>query len=363
MVMTHKPVPQDLPGDPWPVAFPGFRPAGRYRVAAEDFEVSEVLPFAPEGEGNHWLLRVRKVGVNTDRVAKDLAREAGCRPRDVGYAGLKDRHAVAVQHFTVPTDRLAASPEQWAGQSWRVVAADRVRKKLQRGALAGNRFRLLLRLAPAARCAAGARLERAAIAGVPNYFGPQRFGRGGGNVSGAREWFSAGREPGRRDRGMYLSAARSYLFNRVLARRIADGTWDRLLPGELAVFAGSNSGFVVADPAQEVRRLAIGDIHPSGPLPGEAGGLAPAGEALSLEDQLLTEEGELVAGLVAQRVKAHRRALRVIPSETAWEPAEEGIRIAFTLPAGAFATSVVREVISVRSEEKRPSHGGGAIRR
>lgn len=315
----------------------------------EDFEVTEVLPFAPEGEGNHWLLRVRKVGVNTDRVAKDLAQRAGCRPRDVGYAGLKDRHAVAVQHFTLPADRVKGSPADWTGPSWEVLAVDRVRKKLQRGVLAGNRFRLLLELSPGARCAAGARFERLARAGVPNYFGPQRFGRGGGNLSGARAWFDAGKEPGRRERGLYLSAVRSYLFNRVLATRVVQGTWDRLLAGELAIFADSNSGFVVTEPPAEQARLRSGDIHPSGPLPG-VGGRTPADDAARLEGQVLATEAELVKGVCDRDVRSHRRALRVVPGDPHWEAAEAGVRIAFSLPAGAFATSVVREIISVRGE-------------
>ncbi|MFB6260086.1 MAG: tRNA pseudouridine(13) synthase TruD, partial [Thiohalorhabdaceae bacterium] len=307
-------------------------------------------PFAPEGAGNHYLLRVRKVGVNTDLVAKDLARWAGCRPRDVGYAGLKDRHAVAIQHFTVPTDRLDGDPGAWAGQSWRVLGAERVRKKLQRGTLAGNGFRLLLRMEPGARCAAGARFERAARWGVPNYFGPQRFGRHGSNLVGARRWFDEGKAPGRRERGMILSGARSYLFNRVLAARIADGTWNCLLTGELAVFADSNSGFVVANPASEGDRLAKGDLHPSGPLPG-TDGLAPAERAAALEASVLEEEAGLIRGLRDQEVRAHRRALRALPQEATWEPDTAGIRIAFRLPAGAFATSVVREVMEVRREE------------
>ena len=343
-----RPDPGSLPDDPWPVAGPGFRPAGAYRVRPEEFEVTELLPFEPEGQGNHLLLRVRKTGVNTDRVAKDLARLAECRPRDVGYAGLKDRYAVAVQHFTVPADRLRGDPSAWSGQSWWVESVDRVRKKLQRGVLAGNRFRLVLHTDPGGRCAAGARFERAARHGVPNYFGPQRFGRGGGNLAGARRWLAGGKEPGRRERGLYLSAARSFVFNRVLAARVADGSWPRLLPGELAIFADSNSGFVVAEPVTEQARWAAGDLHPSGPLPGE-GGLAPAGQAAALEGAVLAEDGELIQGLCEQRVKGHRRALRLLPRNARWQPVEAGIRVEFWLPAGAFATSVVREVIRVRA--------------
>ncbi|MFP4560233.1 MAG: tRNA pseudouridine(13) synthase TruD [Thiohalorhabdus sp.] len=342
------PSPESLPDDPWPVAHPGFRPPGRFRLEPEDFRVTEILPFEAEGEGNHFLLRVRKVGVNTDRVAKDLARLAGCRPRDVGYAGLKDRYAVAVQHFTVPAEKVADDPRQWAGPSWGVEAGDRVRKKLKRGALAGNAFRLRLHLAPAGREAAAARFERVLQRGVPNYFGPQRFGREGGNLAGARRLFAGGAQPDRRLRGLYLSAARSYLFNRVLATRIGEGSWGRLLEGEYAVFPDVNSGFVVTDPAAETQRLDAGDLHPSGPLPG-VDGPGPRGEAAKLEDRILAAEPGLLEGLRAAEVKGHRRALRVVPRDGSVESDAGGLWVGFLLPAGSFATAVVREVISVGS--------------
>ncbi|KPV40335.1 hypothetical protein AN478_07785 [Thiohalorhabdus denitrificans] len=335
-----------MPADPWPVAHPGFRPPGRFRLEPKDFRVTEILPFEPEGEGHHFLLRVRKNGVNTDRVAKDLARLAGCRPRDVGYAGLKDRHAVAVQHFTVPAGKVADDPRQWAGPSWVVETAERAQKKLKRGALEGNAFRLRLHLAPAGREAAAARFERVLQRGVPNYFGPQRFGRGGGNLDGARRLFAGEEHPDRRLRGLYLSAARSYLFNRILATRIGEGSWDRLLDGEYAVFPDVNSGFVVTNPTVEAERLRTGDLHPSGPLPG-VDGAGPKGVAAALEDRVLAGEPELLEGLVAEEVKAHRRALRVIPLDGSVEADAEGLWVGFRLPAGSFATAVVREVISV----------------
>jgi len=333
-----------LPGDPWPRAQPGPRPEGRYRAAPEEFRVTEHLPFEPEGEGNHFLLRVTKQGANTLHVAKDLARAAGCRPRDVGYAGLKDRHAVVVQHFTVPAQDVAGDPTAWSGNGWWVEGAWRARRKLKQGALAGNGFRLLLRVAPEDRAAVGAGLEAVGERGVPNYFGPQRFGREGGNLAGARRLFAGETVKDRKLRGLYLSAARSYLFNRVLAARVAAGTWDRLLPGEYAMLDGTNSGFQVPDPAAEEPRRAIGDLHPSGPLPGTPG-IGPTGEAAALEQQVLADEEELVAGLQALKVQADRRPLRVRVEEAVWESAPEGVWVDFFLPAGAFATAVVRELI------------------
>ncbi|MEF8793783.1 tRNA pseudouridine(13) synthase TruD [Thiohalorhabdus sp.] len=326
------------------MAHPGFRPVGAFRVHPEDFEVSENLTFAPEGEGNHFLLRVRKIGINTDLVARDLARLAGCRPRDVGFAGLKDRHALAVQHFTLPADRLSVDPRNWSGKGWAVESADRARKKLKRGALAGNRFRLLLRVPPRARWTVAAKFERAMRRGVPNYFGPQRFGRGGANLDGARHLFAGGKAGDRHRRGLYLSAARSYLFNRVLAARVKAGTWDRLLPGEVALFHGKASGFVIADPEIEHNRWERGILHPSGPLPGRDG-LIPEGGVRDLEEAILADDGNLVEGSITAGVDAHRRATRLTVDEGGWRLEPSGVRVTFSLTAGAFATAVVREVI------------------
>ncbi len=336
--------PAELPADPWPVARAGGRPCGRYRVRPEDFRVNEVLPFTPEGEGGHFLVRVRKTGANTEWVARELAARAGCRVRDVGYAGLKDRRAVAVQHFTVPAERIAGDPRAWAGPGWAVETADRARRKLKRGALAGNRFELLLRVPARARWMVAAGFERALRNGVPNYFGPQRFGRGGGNLDGARRLFTGGRAPDRHRRGLYLSAARAYLFNRVLAARVQAGTWDRLLPWEVAVFHGKASGFVVADPGVERERWRRGILHPSAPLPGR-GGLVPEAGVRSLEDAVLAQDTDLVGGLIAAGMDARRRAARLAPEDGGWRLEPRGVWVTFTLPAGAFATAVVRELI------------------
>lgn len=345
--MSAAPDPGRLPDDPWPRALSGIRPAGRYRARPEDFRVTELLPFTPEGTGHHLLLRVRKTGCNTEEVAADLARLADCRRRDVGYAGLKDRRAVVEQHFTVPADRVTMDPEGWYGAGWAVVGADRARRKLKRGALAGNRFELLLRVPARARWTVATGFERALRHGVPNYFGTQRFGRGGGNLAGARRLFAGGKGPRQHKRGLYLSAARAYLFNRVLAARVRNGTWDRLLPGEVAVFHGKASGFVVADPAAERDRWAGGILHPSAPLPGR-GGLVPDAGVQSLEDGILAQDTDLMDGLIGAGMDTRRRATRLTLEDGDWRLEPRGVRVTFFLPAGAFATAVVRELVRTR---------------
>jgi tRNA pseudouridine13 synthase len=246
-------------------------PAGRaqVRAAPEDFVVQEWLGWEADGDGDHMLLKVRKRGSNTLWIAKQLARVAKLDPRDVGFAGLKDRDAVAEQSFTVPA--RSAIGESWvgvAGEGFEVVAAARHRRKLKRGALKGNDFTITLRAFSGDPATLEQRLRAIATAGVPNYFGPQRFGRDGGNLRTALAWFSDGIAPADRwQRGFALSAARAAIFNAVVARRVTDGTWNGLLPGETVNLDGSGSVFVaeVIDAALEERCARL-DVHPTGPM-------------------------------------------------------------------------------------------------
>ncbi len=173
-------------------------PPAELKSAPEDFLVEERLSFTPSQSGAHWLLRVEKRGANTGWVAGELARHAGVPAVEVGYAGLKDRHAVTVQWFSVPARPRPA--DFWRGlhaAEYRVLEVVGNSRKLQRGALAGNRFRSRLRgaLWPAARLAE--KLALLCTAGAPNYFGPQRFGRDGGNLQRALAWAAGGAPPPR----------------------------------------------------------------------------------------------------------------------------------------------------------------------
>jgi tRNA pseudouridine13 synthase len=322
--------------------------AGLIRAEPEDFVVDEDLGFSPDGDGSHWLLRVRKRGANTEFVARVLAQHAGVRTHDVGFAGLKDRHAVTTQWFTVP--RGATRAEDWislAHAEFSIVEVQAHRRKLRRGALAGNRFRLRIRDFAGDHRALHERIGRIALSGVPNYFGEQRFGREANNIRLAMAWATSGRRPGgRSEQSFALSAARSLLFNAVLAARVERDDWAVLEPGDVANLAGSNSVFAVAgvDSALE-RRVRDFDVHPTGPLWG-AGRSMATGAAAELEERVAGEYQPLADLLATAGLRAERRSLRIAVAGLTAQSGEQGLELEFRLPAGAFATSVLRELVA-----------------
>ena len=238
-----------------PFAHGGPPAAGLIRSVPGDFVVEERLGFEPDGGSGHWLLLVEKRDANTHYVAKCLARFAGLPTVDIGFAGLKDRRAVARQWFSMPARKGLPSPEGHEGDGFRVLAAHAHSRKLRRGALAANRFTLRVRELRGDLTVVAARLQAIAEIGTPNYFGPQRFGRNGSNLRRVSEWLESGELPrDRAGRGFLLSAARSLAFNAVLGRRVADGSWNRLLPGEIANLDGSSSVFRVGEVEAELER-------------------------------------------------------------------------------------------------------------
>lgn len=333
--------------DTLPRANPEPPAAGRLRSRPEDFQVTETLGFEPSGEGEHAFLCVEKRGLNTDWLARQLARFAGVKPVAVGYAGLKDRDAVTRQYFTVQLPgRESPDWESLGLEGARVLEATRHHRKLQRGALRGNRFRLTVRELSGDRSALEERLAGIARSGVPNYFGPQRFGRGGDNLRQAERLFqgNAGRLP-RAKRGIYLSAARSHLFNAVLARRVGDGTWNRGLAGEIYALEGSRAQFGPEPPSAELdRRLDALDIHPTGPMWGQ-GELAASGESRALEMAALEPFTVFREGLEAFGLKQERRALRLRVGEPDISLDDDVATVSFTLPPGTYATVVLRELV------------------
>lgn len=323
-------------------------PPGRatLRRVPEDFLVREWLGFEADGEGDHVLLRVRKRAANTAWVAKQLARIAKVPAREIGYAGLKDRDSIAEQAFTVPY--RSAVGLDWvgvSGEGFEVLTAARHKRKLRRGALKGNEFVIVLRDFSGSRAALEERLHRIAERGVPNYFGPQRFGHDGRNIEVALQWFESGVPPhDRLERGFAISAARSALFNAVLAARVRAGTWDRLLEGDLANLDGSGSIFAVnALDATLEARCAMLDIHPTGPL--WHGDTSALGEVAQLERGIAEEMPVLSRGLAQVGLEAERRALRARVSDLTWAFEGNDIRLSLRLPRGAFATAVLHELI------------------
>jgi tRNA pseudouridine13 synthase len=321
---------------------------GRLRTEPEDFLVEEQLGFEPAGAGQHVLLKVRKRDANTQWIARELARVCACRPADVGYAGLKDRRAVATQWFTVPQSRL--SPQDWASVrtgEYEVLEAHRHSRKLPRGALAGNRFVIRVRGAAIDEAPLASRLEAIASRGVPNYFGPQRFGRGGANLKRMREDLR-GLKPA--ERGFILSAARSLVFNAVLAARVINGSWELLLPGDLANLDGRASHFPVAAADETLAaRCARLDIHPTGPLWGR--GAPPSGGAVQeLERQIAAELPEPCALVTAAGMEQERRSLRLAVRDLRWRREPDALVFEFHLSRGAYATAVLREVFALDAD-------------
>lgn len=317
------------------------------RACAEDFVVEEDLGFAPAGAGAHLLLRVRKIGANTPWVARELARLVRCRPQEVGYAGLKDRRAVATQWFSVPRPHAPLDPRTVRGEGFEVLEAHAHNRKLPRGALAGNRFTVRLR---AAEGAGGRLAERlaprlAAIAarGVPNYFGPQRFGREGANL---RPVAGESARPPAGERGFRLSAARSVVFNAVLAARVGDGSWERVVAGDLANLDGRGSIFAVESPDEALAaRCTRLEIHPTGPLWG-TGEPRTAGGVLALETGIGAEFASQCALCAAAGMAQERRSLRLRVAELSCEEESGAVLLRFRLTRGSFATALLRELVN-----------------
>jgi tRNA pseudouridine13 synthase len=324
----------------------------RLRSQPEDFFVEELHGFEATGSGEHLLLTVEKRGMNTAHVARRIAQWAGVGEVAIGYAGLKDRHAVTRQRFSVHLPRrVAPDPDAlWlddpSGERLRVLEHGWHAKKLPRGALAGNRFVLVLREVQGDVASIDGRLGTIATRGVPNYFGEQRFGRGGDNVAAALAMF-AGRRVPRDQRSVLLSAARSELFNRVLAARVEADCWDRPLDGDVWMLDGSRSVFG-PQPFDETlaQRLADFDIHPTGPLWGQ-GELRTRDAAAELERGALDADDAagLRAGLERAGLRQERRALRLRPTSLEWRWLDAAtLELGFSLPPGTYATTVLAEL-------------------
>lgn len=339
------------PGDPTrdlPHAWGGPVGNGRVRAQPEDFQVDEILGYQASGAGEHVLLQLRKRNCNTHDLARRIASLAGVPQVAVGYAGLKDKLAVTTQAFSV---QLAGRPEpEWSrlqDADVQVLAVARHHRKIRRGALRGNRFRLRVRdfAGDAGRLAE--RVAEVEAGGVPNYFGPQRFGHDGKNLPRAAALLGGKLRVRREQRGLLLSAARSWLFNRVLALRVQGGTWDRALAGEVFQLDGTQRLFG-PEPidAEILERLQRQDIHPTGPLPGRPSRVpAPTEAVAALEAAGLAGLEFWLQGLEQAGLDADRRALRLQVRELQWSLAGTELELAFALDAGAYATTVLRELL------------------
>ena len=328
----------------WPPAYPPSGARATLKSLNEDFIVTELPLQLPSGEGEHLWLDVEKNGANTAYVAQRLAEAAGVQERDVGYAGLKDRHAITRQWFSIylPTGKSGETPDLTAlhHPEFKVLGQSRHVKKLRPGDLRGNRFRLVLRDVSGDRSAIEALLAAVAARGVPNYFGAQRFGFDGGNVEQGRAMLAREirvRNP--KKKGLYLSAVRSFVFNEVLAQRIQQGLWGQALPGDVMDEAGL----------------------PTGPLWGR-GRVATTDQAQALENSVAARHATLCDGMEHAGLDQERRSLVARPSEMSWAwPQADQLMITFSLSAGNYATSVLDAILQTTEPDRYTENEAVAV--
>ncbi|PCJ30849.1 MAG: tRNA pseudouridine(13) synthase TruD [Gammaproteobacteria bacterium] len=331
--------------------------AASIRAQAEYFKVDEQLPFTPEGQGGHVWLKIEKRGINTDWLAGELAKFAGVARVAIGYAGLKDRHAITRQWFSINLEgHEEPNWSEFERDDIKIIEQTRHNKKLKRGVLTGNIFTLRLTDMQGEQAAWVSALEHIQKQGVPNYFAEQRFGHNGGNLQRADYWFTTGKAPRQRNqKSMYLSAARSWLFNQVLAERIRLTTWNDVMAGDVMMLSGSKSVFNV-DKVDNVlqTRVANKDIHPTGPLWGRGESLA-ATDCLQVEQATLTDWQGWQQALEKQGLSQERRSLRLFPENFEWTFIDdEQLTLSFFLPLGCYATAVMRELAVITDATHRP---------
>ena len=356
-------------------AYGGPVAKGKIKAIPEDFFVDELLGFEPSGDGEHVFLHIEKRCLTTLAVRDKIAKLASCKSMDVGYAGLKDKWAVTRQWFSVylpggdsldwhslaePAASDLSSDANSAAYI-KLLSVCRHSKKLRRGVHKANAFRLVIssldtngdRETAALYDQLAEKITAFCEQGVPNYFGEQRFGRN--NLPKARALFASNKRMPREQRSLCLSAARSYLFNRVLSARITAGNWSTYIDGDVLMLDGSRSRFVLDGDesnrgdseqvsAEIEQRLAQGDIHISGPMCGRGcSGVTSAAE--QLEDAAIADEVSLVEGLDRQGVDVARRPLRFFPKQLNWSLDSGKCHLSFVLPTGSYATVLVRELV------------------
>ena len=360
-----------------------------YKAHATDFVVNEILPLDFTGEGEHLWLHIEKMGMNTAYLAKLLSEWAEIPLRDVGYSGLKDRHALTTQWFSLRIPKKQLPESEFApvdigvNESLTILAQQWHNKKLNRATHRANQFIITLRDIQFADLGITAseqdlsseksnkdtveqHLAHISTTGVPNYFGPQRFGRNGNNVREALSLFarpapeshpqpkkSKRKQAPREQNSMELSAARSLIFNEILAARVRDGSWNTGLAGEVFNLDGSGSIFASAAIDDTLQaRLASSDIHPTAVLWG-VGNDKVSGAAAAIENDIVQKDPllhQLATGLEKRDIKAQRRALRLPIEELSWEwqdtDGDLTLVLSFTLTTGSFATSVLSSLVA-----------------
>jgi len=321
---------------------------GILKAQNSDFRVDEIMPVQTSGEGEHLWLMIEKNGCNTDWVAQQLAKHAGVKSMAVSYAGMKDRHAITTQWFSLHLPGMddpdfSILPED----EFKILKMSRHNRKLKRGALSGNRFQIRITELKGDIQSLEETLHKLKLNGVPNYFGEQRFGRDMGNLSKAEKMFNRELKKVKKlQRGLYLSAARSWIFNKILSTRIEQQNWLTPLSGEVYMLNAKSACFVSENNEAQIQRLQNKEINLSACLWGEGESMA-IGEVLELEQSIAADFKNLTEGLESARLKQERRSMRLVTENLSWNIEGEVLELDFELPAGTFATMVLRECVNV----------------
>ena len=324
--------------------------AGRLKAEFADFIVQEELGYPLAGEGEFVAVKVRKTNANTLFVGEQLAKFVGISAKNMSYAGLKDRHAVTEQWFCLHlAGKETPDFSAFECEGVEILEVTRHNRKIRTGALEGNYFELLLRDVEETD-ELKQRLNQLQAVGFPNYFTEQRFGRDGHNLTQAQRWASGEISvKDRKKRSFYLSAARSEIFNLVVAERIEQNVADRVLRDDIVQLNGSHSWFK-ADENEDLavlqQRLNEQDILLTAPLIGEENLSASA-----VENQVVLEHQVFQELMKQERMKAARRPLLMQAKDFHWTFVEEGLKLSFYLPAGSYATALVRELVNIKEEE------------
>ena len=309
------------------------------KAECADFVVKENLGYSMAGEGEFVAVRVRKTDANTLFVGEKLAQFAGISARNMSYAGLKQWFSLQMPGKTTPDFG------DFQLEGIEILEVTRHNRKIRTGSLDGNYFDILLRNA-IENDDLKVRLENLSKFGFPNYFTEQRFGRDGHNLTQALRWAKGEIQvKDRKKRSFYLSAARSEVFNLVVSERLKQGVANRVLPNDIVQLSGSHSWFV-ADEKEDLNvlqlRLEQGDLQLTAPLIGET-----AQPACSLENDIVQQHQDIVNLMKQERLKPARRPLLMKPKDFNWQFEETGLRLKFYLPAGSYATALVRELVNI----------------
>ena len=318
------------------------------KAECADFVVKEQLGYDMSGDGEFVAVKVRKTDCNTLFIGEQLAKFAGISARNMSYAGLKDRKAVTEQWFSL---QMPGQPtpdfSQFSLDGVEILEVTRHQRKIRIGSLQSNHFEILLRNAEETD-ELKVRLDFLAKNGFPNYFTEQRFGRDGNNLTQALRWANGEiKVKDRNKRSFYLSAARSEMFNLIVSKRMELNLAQQILVGDVLQLNGSHSWFVVdesEDLAQLQQRLAQQDVLLTAPLIGEE-----EKSAVGFEHEIFAQHQALFSLMRQERIKAARRPILMHPKHFQWQFEPNGLRLQFALPAGSYATALIRELVNVEN--------------